>query len=105
LKDGLVGNFVFTGAPGTGKTTVARSMSKVLHSFGVLATDRVVVTSAEDLVAGWAMDLLHLGVFIIQYYHDMYRYVGQTKKLMQDKMDEARGGVLFIDEAVNSVDL
>lgn len=39
--DGLVGHWLFTGSPGTGKTTVARHMSSVLHAFGVLATPLV----------------------------------------------------------------
>lgn len=73
-----VGNFIFTGAPGTGKTTVASKMAKMLNAFGVLASDHVVITSALDLTG---------------------EYVGQSKKVIEGKMEEARGGVLFIDEA------
>jgi replication-associated recombination protein RarA len=73
-----VGNFIFTGAPGTGKTTVARKMAQMLHALGVLASDHVVLTTALDLTG---------------------QYLGQSKKVIEAKMEEARGGVLFIDEA------
>jgi SpoVK/Ycf46/Vps4 family AAA+-type ATPase len=73
-----VGNFIFTGAPGTGKTTVARKMAQMLHALGVLASDHVVLTTALDLTG---------------------QFTGQTKKVIEGKMEEARGGVLFIDEA------
>jgi Cdc6-like AAA superfamily ATPase len=75
---GIVQNFIFTGAPGTGKTTVAKKMAKLLYAFGLLATDSVVETSGLGLTG---------------------QYVGQTKKAVEEKMEEARGGVLFIDEA------
>jgi SpoVK/Ycf46/Vps4 family AAA+-type ATPase len=74
----FVGNFIFTGAPGTGKTTVARKMAQMLHALGVLASDHVVLTTALDLTG---------------------QYLGQSKKVIESKMEEARGGVLFIDEA------
>ena len=74
----LLRNWTFLGKPGTGKTTVARKMAALLHSFGLLPTDKLVETSALDLTG---------------------EFVGQSKSKMQDKMDEARGGVLFIDEA------
>jgi SpoVK/Ycf46/Vps4 family AAA+-type ATPase len=74
----LLRNWMFLGKPGTGKTTVARKMAALLHSFGLLPTDKLVETSALDLTG---------------------EFVGQSKSKMQDKMDEARGGVLFIDEA------
>jgi Cdc6-like AAA superfamily ATPase len=73
-----VGNFIFTGAPGTGKTTVACKMAQMLHALGVLASDHVVLTTALDLTG---------------------QYLGQSKKVIEAKMEEARGGVLFIDEA------
>ena len=76
--DGLVGNFVFTGNPGTGKTTVARAMGQLLFDFGLLAKPEVVETSAPDLIGA---------------------FVGHSRKAVEDKMKEARGGVLFIDEA------
>ena len=75
---GIAKNFVFTGAPGTGKTTVARKMGAILHAYGLLARDDVIVTSAEDLTA---------------------EYVGQSKAKVEEQMQAARGGVLFIDEA------
>ena len=65
------------GSPGTGKTTVARKMGQILHAYGVLATDQVIVTSGQDLTG---------------------QYVGQTKKSVEEKMQAARGGVLFVDE-------
>lgn len=75
---GLVGNWVFTGNPGTGKTTVAKSMAKILHGFGLLARNHVEITSGEDMSG---------------------EYVGQTKEKVQKLMEAARGGVFFIDEA------
>jgi len=71
-------HFVFTGNPGTGKTTVARIMGKVLRSIGVLASDQVVETDRAGLVG---------------------QYVGSTAKLTNARIDEAMGGILFIDEA------
>ena len=71
-------HYIFTGAPGTGKTSVARLIARVLYAHGVLATKNVVETSAQGLIGG---------------------YVGHTRKAVDDKMSEARGGALFIDEA------
>lgn len=76
--DGLVTNLIFTGAPGTGKTTVARAIGKVLDAYGLLAKSDVVETSAPDLIGA---------------------YVGHSRQNVEKKMEEARGGVLFIDEA------
>jgi hypothetical protein len=75
---GIVGNWIFTGNPGTGKTTIAKLFGKILHGFGLLATPDVKVTSALDLTG---------------------QYVGQTKEKVQEMMSAARGSVLFIDEA------
>jgi hypothetical protein len=63
-----------------GKTTVAQKMAKFMHSLGLLPTDRCVEVAALDLTG---------------------EFVGHSKKKVQEAMDAARGGVLFIDEAYN----
>ncbi len=69
---------VFSGNPGTGKTTVAEVYATILKECGLLKRGHVVVASRSDLVAG---------------------YVGQTAIKTKKKIREALGGVLFIDEA------
>lgn len=69
---------IFSGNPGTGKTTVASIYAKLLKDIGVLKRGHLVVASRADLVAG---------------------YVGQTAIKTKKKIREALGGVLFIDEA------
>jgi SpoVK/Ycf46/Vps4 family AAA+-type ATPase len=69
---------VFTGDPGTGKTTVARIVANIYQALGVLPRGQLVETGRQDLVAS---------------------FVGQTAPKVQAKVDEASGGVLFIDEA------
>lgn len=69
---------VFSGNPGTGKTTVAEIYADVLKECGLLKRGHTVVVSRSDLVAG---------------------YVGQTAIKTKRKIREALGGVLFIDEA------
>jgi len=69
---------VFTGNPGTGKTTVARILAKIFKALGIIERGHLVECDRQSLVAG---------------------YVGQTAIKTTAKIDEAIGGVLFIDEA------
>jgi AAA+ superfamily predicted ATPase len=71
-------HLVFTGNPGTGKTTIARYLGKIYKSLGILSKGQMVETDRAGMVAG---------------------YMGQTAEKVQEGAAKARGGILSIDEA------
>jgi SpoVK/Ycf46/Vps4 family AAA+-type ATPase len=71
-------NFILTGNPGTGKTSIARKMGEVLQSLDILPTSNVIEASRATLVG---------------------KYMGETPKIVNSMCDKAMGGILFIDEA------
>ena len=71
-------NMIFSGNPGTGKTTMARIVAEMFHSMDILKSGQLIETDKAGLVAG---------------------YVGQTAKKTEEVFKSALGGVLFIDEA------
>ena len=74
----LAMNFVLTGNPGTGKTSIARKMGEIMQSMDILPTNRVIEASRATLVG---------------------KYMGETPKIVNNMCDKAMGGILFIDEA------
>lgn len=71
-------HFIFSGNPGTGKTTVARMFGKIFYGLGILETGQLIETDRSGLVG---------------------EYIGSTAQKTQDMIKKAMGGVLFIDEA------
>ena len=75
-------HMVFTGNPGTGKTTIARLLARLYHSIGVLEKGTLLEVDRSGLVAG---------------------FVGQTALKTMEAVKKARGGILFVDEAYSLV--
>lgn len=78
VKEESSHHIIFTGNPGTGKTTVARLLGRIYHALGVLSKGEVIATERRELVG---------------------EYIGQTEENMNKLLLRARGNVLFIDEA------
>lgn len=81
--DRLAMHMVFTGNPGTAKTTVARLFARIMRENGLLSRGHLVEVGRGDLVG---------------------KYVGWTAQTVQKRFEQAEGGVLFIDEAYSLVD-
>lgn len=77
-KNKLRLNFAFVGNPGTGKTTVAGLTAELLYSMGLIRRNKLVEATNADITSQWR---------------------GQSVKMMEEKIDQAKGGLLFIDEA------
>ena len=78
----MIFHCIFTGNPGTGKTTVARKLGKIYRSLGLLSKGEVIAVDRTRLVG---------------------QYIGQTEENMKIILEEAKGNVLFIDEAYTLV--
>lgn len=79
----LSNHMVFTGNPGTGKTTMAKIFAEALYECNILSKNEIVHVGRSDLVG---------------------KYVGWTASKVKEKFNEAKGGVLFIDEAYSLID-
>ena len=77
-KPRIKDHYIFTGNPGTGKTTIARIFADILGALGILPKGQYVEVAAKDLISD---------------------VVGGTERNIQDYVDRAMGGVLFLDEA------
>jgi SpoVK/Ycf46/Vps4 family AAA+-type ATPase len=75
-------NAVFSGNPGTGKTTIAKMLGKIYKNLGLLPKDTVYEASRATLVG---------------------RYIGETAPITKEVIEKARGGILLIDEAYSLV--
>lgn len=76
-------HMIFTGNPGTGKTTVAKLVGRVFHSMGLLSKGEVIEAERSKIVG---------------------RYIGETEQNMNELLEDAKGNVLFIDEAYSLCD-
>ena len=76
-------HMLFTGNPGTGKTTVARLIGEIYHAMGYLSKGNVICTDRTELV---------------------HPYIGHTEQYMSKLLQKAKGNVLFIDEAYTLCD-
>ena len=83
LADGCNYHMVFTGNPGTGKTTVAKLMAPIFHQMGVISKGGLIVADRTTLVG---------------------KYIGHTEDKIKQLLSDARGNVLFIDEAYSLCD-
>ncbi|MBR6403104.1 MAG: AAA family ATPase [Eubacterium sp.] len=75
-------HLVFTGNPGTGKTTIARAIGQIYKTLGILERGHMIETDRSGMVAG---------------------YMGQTAEKVNEVVNRAMGGILFIDEAYSLV--
>jgi SpoVK/Ycf46/Vps4 family AAA+-type ATPase len=77
-KESLGIHFILTGNPGTGKTTISRKLGEIFKAVDFLPKGHVIETDRSSLVG---------------------QYIGQTPKLVNEQIEKAMGGILFIDEA------